>query len=136
MFKINRALLLFDNSKTIVDIELSAFYISNMDIDNAATMLAELGNPHRLATFRLLVQAGPEGLPVKAIQDHLGIPKSTLSHHILHMVSVGIVTQTREGRSLRCRIDYERVRGLMDFLMEDCCAGLDRHCDFEEELVG
>jgi len=107
-----------------------------MDIDNAATMLAELGSPHRLATFRLLVQAGPEGLPVKAIQDHLGIPKSTLSHHILHMVSAGIVTQTREGRSLRCRIDYERVRGLLDFLMEDCCAGLDRHCAFEEELTG
>ena len=107
-----------------------------MNIDNAATMLAELGSPHRLATFKLLVQAGPEGLPVKAIQDHLGIPKSTLSHHILHMVSVGIVTQTREGRSLRCRIDYGRVRGLLDFLMEDCCAGLDRHCGIEEEMVG
>ena len=69
--------------------------ISNrMNIDTAANMLAELGNAHRLATFRLLVRAGPDGLPVKAIQNHLGIPKSTLSHHVLHMVSAGIVTQT------------------------------------------
>lgn len=108
-----------------------------MELENAATMLCELGNPHRLAAFRLLVQSGPEGLPVKAIQDHLGIPKSTLSHHILHMVSAGIVTQTREGRSLRCRIDYERVRGLLDFLMQDCCAGLDSHCAAEKkEMAG
>ena len=107
-----------------------------MNIDAAATMLAELGNPHRLATFRLLVRAGPAGLPVKAIQHHLGIPKSTLSHHILHMVSVGIVTQTREGRSLRCRIEYAEVRSLLDFLMEDCCAGLDAHDEFREEVVG
>lgn len=106
-----------------------------MNIDTAATMLAELGNPHRLATFRLLVRAGPEGLPVKAIQEHLGIPKSTLSHHILHMVSVGIVTQTREGRSLRCRIDCAVVRALLDFLMEDCCAGLEQHDEYEEELA-
>jgi DNA-binding transcriptional ArsR family regulator len=107
-----------------------------MDIDNAATILAELGNAHRLATFRLLVRSGPEGLPVKAIQDHLGIPKSTLSHHISHMVWAGIVTQTREGRSLRCRIDYERVRGLLEFLMEDCCAGLELHGAGQEELTG
>lgn len=107
-----------------------------MDIENAATILAELGNAHRLAAFRLLVRSGPEGLPVKAIQDHLGIPKSTLSHHISHMVWAGIVTQTREGRSLRCRIDYERVRGLLDFLMEDCCAGLECHSADEKEMAG
>ena len=107
-----------------------------MNIDTAAIMLAELGNPHRLATFRLLVCAGPDGLPVKAIQEHLGIPRSTLSHHILHMVSAGIVTQTREGRSLRCRIDCAEVRALLDFLMEDCCAGLDAHDEDFEEMVG
>ena len=72
-----------------------------MNIDAAATMLAELGNPH-----------------------------------ILHMVSVGIVTQTREGRSLRCRIEYAEVRSLLDFLMEDCCAGLDAHDEYREEVVG
>ena len=111
--------------------------ISNrMNIDTAANMLAELGNAHRLATFRLLVRAGPDGLPVKAIQNHLGIPKSTLSHHVLHMVSAGIVTQTREGRSLRCRIDCAEVQSLLDFLMEDCCAGLDAHYDLQEEMVG
>ena len=62
--------------------------ISNrMNIDTAANMLAELGNAHRLATFRLLVRAGPDGLPVKSIQNHLGIPKSTLSHLSLINIS-------------------------------------------------
>lgn len=118
----------------MVDSRPGNFYLSIMEIDTAATMLAELGNPHRLAAFRLLVRSGPDGLPVKAIQDHLGIPKSTLSHHISHMIWAGIVTQTREGRSLRCRIDYARVRGMLDFLMEDCCAGLERHDAGQEEL--
>ena len=107
-----------------------------MDIESASAILAELGNPHRLKAFRLLVKAGPDGLPVKAIQDHLGIPKSTLSHHLSHMVWAGILTQTREGRVLRCRIDHERVRGLLNYLMEDCCAGLDRHGADQEELTG
>ena len=52
------------------------------------------------------------------------------------MVSAGIVTQTREGRSLRCRIDCAEVRALLDFLMEDCCAGLDAHDEDFEEMVG
>lgn len=73
---------------------------------------------------------------MKAIQNHLGIPKSTLSHHISHLVWAGIVTQTREGRTLRCRIDCGQVRGLLDFLMEDCCAGLDLHDAGHEELTG
>ena len=107
-----------------------------MNVENASKCFAELGNPHRLEAFRLLVRAGPDGLTVGEIQQHLGIPKSTLSHHISHMVWAGIVTQTREGRTLRCRIDYERVRGLLDFLMEDCCAGLECHSVDEEEMVG
>lgn len=103
-----------------------------MDIDAASKCLAELGNPHRLKAFRLLVQAGPDGLPCKEIQAHLGIPKSTLSHHIAHLVWAGIVTQTREGRVLRCRLNYAHVRGLLDFLMDDCCRGL---CDHEQHAA-
>ncbi len=102
-----------------------------MDIENASKCLAELGNPHRLKAFRLLVQAGPEGLAVKDIQAHLDIPKSTLWHHFGHLVWAGIVTQTREGRVLRCRLNYEQVRGLLDFLMDDCCRGLCEHDDHE-----
>jgi len=65
-----------------------------MNIESASKCLAELGNSHRLEAFRLLVRAGPDGLAVKDIQAHLDIPKSTLSHHIAHLVWAGIVTQT------------------------------------------
>ena len=95
-----------------------------MEIEKAAKCLAELGNPLRLSAFRLLVQAGHEGLPVKDIQTHLGIPHSTLSHHIAHLVSAGLVKQTRQGRNLRCQVDYDEIQGVLDFLMQDCCAGI------------
>ncbi|HKI49173.1 MAG TPA: metalloregulator ArsR/SmtB family transcription factor [Desulfobacteria bacterium] len=96
-----------------------------MEIDKVAKRLAELGNPSRLAAFRLLVQAGPEGLPVKDIQSHLDIPQSTLSHHIAHLVSAGLISQTREGRILRCRVEYNAIRDVLEFLLRDCCAGIE-----------
>ena len=74
-----------------------------MDMEKAADCLAELGSPSRLAAFRLLVRAGPAGLMVKDIQAHLGVPNSTLSHHISRLVFAGLISQTREGRALRCR---------------------------------
>ena len=98
-----------------------------MEIDRAAKCLAELGNTSRLSAFRLLVKAGPEGLPVKDIQSHLDIPQSTLSHHIAHLMSAGLVSQTREGRILRCRVDYEKIKEVLSFLLEDCCAGIVNH---------
>src|SRR5512136_1452344 len=97
-----------------------------MQVEKAAKCLAELGNSSRLSAFRLLVQAGPDGLPVKEIQAHLGIPQSTLSHHIAHLVSAGLVTQTREGRVLRCRVEYEKIREVLNFMLEDCCSGVIR----------
>ncbi|MEW6667713.1 MAG: metalloregulator ArsR/SmtB family transcription factor [Thermodesulfobacteriota bacterium] len=95
-----------------------------MEIETVAKCLAELGNPSRLSAFHLLVKAGPQGLPVKDIQAHLGIPQSTLSHHLSHLMSAGLVTQTREGRVLRCRVEYGRVRDVLSFLLKDCCAGI------------
>ena len=95
-----------------------------MDMEVAAKRLAELGNPARLKAFRLLVRSGDEGLPVKDIQSHLGIPQSTLSHHIAHLVAAGLINQTREGRILRCRVDFEAIKEVLQFLMHDCCAGV------------
>ena len=69
--------------------------------DEAARCLAELGHAKRLQAFRLLVQAGEDGLPVGEIQRRLDIPKSTLAHHIGQLVATGLVTQTREGRVQR-----------------------------------
>ena len=91
--------------------------------DVAARCLAELGHPHRLQIFEHLVRAGETGCAVREIQGHLGIPKSTLSHHIAQLVGVGLVTQSREGRVLRCRVEAQRAR-LMKTFIDKCCEGL------------
>jgi len=92
-----------------------------MKLNQAARCLEKLGNPTRLEVFRLLVRAGTEGLSVGDIQDHLGIPASTLSHHISHLVNVGLVTQEREGRQLICKPNFRLMDGLIDFLTAECC---------------
>lgn len=92
-----------------------------MNLNQAARCLEKLGNPTRLEVFRLLVRAGREGLSVGEIQDHLGIPASTLSHHIGHLVNAGLVVQEREGRQLICKPDFTLMDGLIDFLTDECC---------------
>lgn len=95
-----------------------------MDIDELALCLEKLGHPNRLEIFRLLVRAGHDGLPVGEIQRHLGIPASTLTHHIAQLVSAGLVRQTREGRVLRCTADYQRMENIMGALTAECCSGV------------
>ncbi len=95
-----------------------------MDLNDAATCLEKLGNPTRLEVIRLLVRAGPEGLAVGEIQRHLGIPASTLSHHVLHLVSAGLVRQKRQGRVLRCTPNFELLNEVVAMLTEECCAGV------------
>lgn len=95
-----------------------------MSTDSAAACLAELGNPIRLAIFRLLVQAGPEGAVVGDVQRHLGIPGSTLSHHLSHLARVGLIEQQREGRSLWCIAHHTVMDDLIEFLTDECCKGL------------
>jgi DNA-binding transcriptional ArsR family regulator len=95
-----------------------------MELQHAARCLEKLGNPTRLEIFRLLVRAGEAGLAVGEVQEHLGIPASTLSHHLSHLVNVGLVRQARESRVLRCTPNFELMDRLMDFLGEQCCAGL------------
>lgn len=86
--------------------------------------MEEIGNPTRLKIFRYLVRAGPEGLAVGELQDHLGIPGSTLSHHMARLVNVGLVKQLREGRILRCRPNFALMDRMIGFLTEQCCTGL------------
>ena len=99
--------------------------------DDAARCLAELGHPHRLQIFRLLIRAGEKGLPVGAIQSELSIPKSTLAHHIAQLVAAGLMTQSREGRVQRCRVDAVRGQNLLTFLVADCCEGLPDLADLQ-----
>ncbi len=95
-----------------------------MEHAHAARCLEKLGNPTRLEIFRLLVRAGPAGATVGEIQDRLGIPGSTLSHHISHLVNAGLVNQEREGRVLRCTPNFDLMSQIMDFLTEECCTGV------------
>lgn len=98
--------------------------MKTLAFEDAARCLAELGHLHRLQIFRVLIKAGERGLPVGAIQRELGIPKSTLAHHIAQLVAAGLMTQTREGRVQRCRVDAVRGQALLNFLVADCCDGL------------
>ncbi len=94
-----------------------------LTLDTAARSLESLGNPLRLSIYRMLVRSGPQGLPVGRIQAQLGVPGSTLSHHIAQLVQHGMIEQHREGRSLRCVPNFERMNALIEFLTEECCQG-------------
>ncbi len=94
-----------------------------MDNETAAKRLAELGHSTRLSIFRYLVKMGKEGAPVGQIQASLGVPDSTLSHHIKRLVSVGLIHQVRESRTLYCVPQFEVLNELIEFLMAECCTG-------------
>ncbi len=92
-----------------------------MQIEIAAKCLAELGHPTRLQIFRSLVKEGNQGAPVGDLQSTLDIPGSTLSHHITRLISVGLISQRREGRTLFCIAQYEKLNELMSYLQDECC---------------
>ena len=92
-----------------------------MENEIAAKRLAELGRITRLSIFRYLVKVGPEGAPVGQIQAKLGVPGSTLSHHISRLVSVGLIRQVRETRTLYCVPQFEVLRELIEYLLAECC---------------
>jgi len=98
-----------------------------MNNQNAATALESLGNEKRLTIFRLLVRAGPSGLAVGKLKDRVGIPGSTLSHHVAHLVAAGLVAQNREGRVLRCTANYAVMQDLVNYLVKECCE--DESCE-------
>ena len=99
-----------------------------MNEATAAKCLAELGSPTRLAVFRLLVKAGPEGLVVGDLQRRLKIPGSTLSHHIARLAWAGLVDQRRDGRRLICSTKDGVMTDLLTFLTAECCTGFADNC--------
>jgi ArsR family transcriptional regulator, arsenate/arsenite/antimonite-responsive transcriptional repressor len=95
-----------------------------MRLEELAACLEKLGNPTRLAVFRLLVRAGHAGMPVGELQSRLRVPASTLSHHILFLITVGLIKQEREGRVLRCKPNFDRMHAVVKALTAECCAGV------------
>jgi DNA-binding transcriptional ArsR family regulator len=93
-----------------------------MKLDDAAARLEALGNPTRLRIYRALVKAGDVGMSVGRLQTKLDIAASTLSHHLKTMLVVGLIYQERQSTTLICRANYDLMRGLIDFLVDECCA--------------
>lgn len=104
-----------------------------MDSNAAVSALGALAQEHRLALFRLLVQAGEDGMPAGAIARALDIPNSSLSFHLAQLARAGLVRQQRQHRSLIYSADYASMNALVGYLMENCCAGAacgaDAACD-------
>jgi DNA-binding transcriptional ArsR family regulator len=112
----------FDNSRNIVEKFNCRRYLEPMKLKQAAAKLEALGNPTRLAVFRVLIESGPKGTPVGEIRNQLDIPASTLSHHISRLIQAGLVAQRRESRTLYCVAEYSNMNELLEFLMQNCCA--------------
>ena len=92
-----------------------------MSLEQTAARLEALGNATRLEVYRLLVRAGADGLPVGAIQERTGVPRSTLSHHLHRLIGVGLVTQERQATTLICRANYQVMNDTLGFLTAECC---------------
>lgn len=82
-----------------------------------------LGHPVRLSILRLVVQGPEGGTPAGAIQERIGIPASTLSHHLACLSEAALLDVAREGTSLLYRADFPTLHALTDYLWKDCCAG-------------
>lgn len=85
--------------------------------------LAALAHETRLKAFRLLVAAGPEGLPAGAIGEKLDLPPATLSFHLAHLARAGVVRSRQEGRFVIYSADFDSMNELVGFLTENCCGG-------------
>lgn len=94
-----------------------------MESNSALKTLSALSHDTRLAAFRLLVQAGPDGLPVGALREALGVPPATLTAHLNLLRTAGLVRDRREGRVIRVRADYDQMNALIAYLTDNCCAG-------------
>ncbi|AXA90816.1 helix-turn-helix transcriptional regulator [Massilia sp. YMA4] len=94
-----------------------------MEPTAAVKALAALAHESRLATFRLLVQAGPSGLAASRIAEALGIPASSLSFHLKELSHAGLVTSRQDGRYLFYAAQYDAMNALLGFLTENCCGG-------------
>jgi ArsR family transcriptional regulator len=95
-----------------------------MEKTNAVAALAALAQDNRLDVYRLLVQAGPEGMPAGAVADALGLAPNTLTFHFDRLRTAGLVSARRDGRSIIYAAKFEQMNALIGFLTENCCGGV------------
>jgi ArsR family transcriptional regulator len=99
-----------------------------MDQGKAVVALAALAQETRLSVFRLLMQAGPDGMIAGAVAGAMDVPPSTMSHHLAKLEQAGLVVSWRTSRLIHYAVDYAGMQGLLTFLMADCCRGDPRAC--------
>lgn len=99
-----------------------------MEGSEAIDALAALAHPGRLAAFRLLVQAGEEGIPAGEVARRMGAPANTMSTQLAILTRARLISSRRESRSIIYSADYRVISGLIGFLMEDCCGGRAEVC--------
>src|SRR5207248_8144579 len=94
-----------------------------MEKSHTVAALAALAQDHRLETYRLLVQAGPDGMPAGEVAAAIGLPPNTLTFHFDRLRQAGLVTVRREGRSMIYAARYDTMNALLSYLTENCCGG-------------
>lgn len=99
-----------------------------MEIKSAIARLSALAHEGRLAAFRMLVQAGPEGIAAGEIARRLDAPPNTLSANLKVLTHAGLLASRREGRSIIYSARFDQMSHLLGYLMEDCCAGSPEIC--------
>ena len=99
-----------------------------MEMKEAVTALAALAQETRLSVFRLLVQAGPEGMSVGSIGEKLGVAPATLSFHLKELSHSGLVTSRQESRFIYYMTDFAQMAALMTFLTRNCCKAMPQEC--------
>lgn len=102
----------------------------------AVDALGALAHETRLGVFRMLVQAGAQGLVAGEIAERSQVPPSTMSHHLATLERAGLVRSERESRLIRYRADYAEMNRLLAFLMEDCCQGRPEMCTPAAGAIG
>ena len=100
-----------------------------MDKSDALSAFSALSQPTRLDAFRLLIQAGDTGLAAGDIAERLDVRQNTLSANLSVLLNAGLVTNRREGRTIRYFADTSGLRGLLAFLLNDCCGGRPELCN-------
>jgi DNA-binding transcriptional ArsR family regulator len=100
-----------------------------MEAQDVVASLGALAHEHRLAAFRILIQAGPSGLAAGLISDRLGIPPSSLTFHLQQLLHAGLISHRRSSRHLVYVANFARMDQLIRYLTENCCGTLDGICD-------
>jgi len=99
-----------------------------MEIKSAVAALTALAQETRLSVFRLLIEAGPEGLAAGAVAEKLDVLPATLSFHLKELSRVGLVTSRQESRFVYYSANFDQMAALMTFLTQNCCRGMPQEC--------